>query len=90
MGQVDTGRHLEQLGREVAAGGDARRREVQLAGVGLGIGDQFLDRMDGQSDGWTAVQQRRGVEVELRRGNRRDSALQSRRASLRNDHIIGA
>ena len=41
---VDAGLQLEQLARDVAGGADALRRIGQLAGIGLGVGDQLLDR----------------------------------------------
>jgi hypothetical protein len=44
MHQVYPGEHLEQLAREVARGSVARRSHVDLARIGLGIGDEFGNR----------------------------------------------
>ena len=43
---VDAGHHLEQLARHVDRGAVAGRRHVELAGIGLGVGDQLGDRLD--------------------------------------------
>ena len=45
MHHVDAGHHLEQLARNMAAGGGARRRHVEFAGMGLGVGDEFGKRL---------------------------------------------
>src|SRR5690606_30572352 len=39
---------LEQLAGEMQGGAEAGRAEVELAGIGLGVLDQFLDVVDGQ------------------------------------------
>ena len=38
---VDTGLLLEQFAGEMMRRSDARRTELQLAGIGLGVGDQL-------------------------------------------------
>src|SRR5262245_64098062 len=40
MDHGDAGHHLKQLAGYVGGGTDARRRHVDLAGIGLGIGDE--------------------------------------------------
>ena len=45
---VDAGHELEQLGRDMGSGAVARRGEVELAGIGLGIGDELGNRFDRQ------------------------------------------
>ena len=48
MLQGDTGHHLEQLAGGVLRRADAGRAEVDLSGIGLGIGDEFRDVFGGQ------------------------------------------
>ncbi len=48
LGHLDAGPRHEQLGREVRARADAGRAVVQLAGLGLGQRDHFLDVLGGQ------------------------------------------
>jgi hypothetical protein len=45
---VGAGDVLEQFGRDVGERAGPMRAIVQLAGVGLGIGDQFARVVDGQ------------------------------------------
>ena len=45
---VDAGQHLEQFAGHVDRRAVAGRRHVELAGIGLGVGDQFGDRLDRQ------------------------------------------
>ena len=42
---VDAGHHLEQLARQMARGPVAGRRHVDLARIGLGIGDELGNRL---------------------------------------------
>ena len=44
MQHVEAGHHLEQFARHMRRGPDAGRRHVDLAGVGLGIGDELGSR----------------------------------------------
>ncbi len=48
MLHVDAGQHLEQFARHVDRRSVAGRRHVELAGIGLGVGDQFGNRLDRQ------------------------------------------
>ena len=66
---VDAGHHLELLARHVDAGADAGRGEVELAGIGLGVGDQFRDGLDRQ-----VVVHDHHVGRARRAGDRRDVA----------------
>ena len=43
---VDARQHLEQFARHMDRGPVAGGRHVELAGIGLGVGDQFGDRLD--------------------------------------------
>ena len=45
---VDAGQHLEQFARHVDRGSVAGRRHVELAGIGLGVGDQLGNGLDRQ------------------------------------------
>src|SRR6516165_8887675 len=45
VNHVDTGHHLEQLAGDVRHGSAARRRHVDFAGIGLGIGDELGNRL---------------------------------------------
>jgi hypothetical protein len=45
MHHVDAGHHLEQLARNVVASAGAGRRHVEFTGIGLGIGDEFGNRL---------------------------------------------
>ena len=47
VGDVDSGRELEQFAADVAGGADALRGVGQLAGVRLGVGDQLLHVLRG-------------------------------------------
>jgi hypothetical protein len=47
--EIDAGEHLEQFGRHVRAGADALGGKVDLARIGLGIGDQLWDRLGRES-----------------------------------------
>jgi hypothetical protein len=42
---VDAGHQLELLARHVNARADAGRGEVELAGIGLGVGDELRNRL---------------------------------------------
>ena len=48
MLHVDAGEHLEQFTGHVDRRPVPGRRHVELARVGLGVGDQFRDRLDRQ------------------------------------------
>ena len=48
MLHVDAGQHLEQFARHVDRRSVAGRRHVELARIGLGVSDQFGDRLDRQ------------------------------------------
>ena len=45
MNHVDAGHHLEQLAGHMGAGAGAGRRHVDLARIGLGVGDELRDRL---------------------------------------------
>src|SRR5262249_32858283 len=45
MNHVDPGRHLEQFARHMRRGPDAGRRHGKLARIGLGISDEFKNRL---------------------------------------------
>jgi hypothetical protein len=42
---VDAGHHLEQLAADVDRRSNARRRHIELARIGFGIGNEFRDRL---------------------------------------------
>src|SRR5262245_27789313 len=44
MNYVDAGHHLEQLARQMGGSSDTTRRHGELAGIGLGIGDELGNR----------------------------------------------
>ena len=46
--QIDAAHHLEQLGRHMGAVPVVRRRHVDLARIGLAVGDQFGNRLGGK------------------------------------------
>jgi hypothetical protein len=46
VGHVDARHHLEHLARNVVGGSVAARRHIDLAWVGLGIGNEFRNRLD--------------------------------------------
>src|SRR5262249_24966048 len=43
---VDAGHHLEQFTGNMVSGTDAGRRHVDLAGIGLGVGNELGNRLD--------------------------------------------
>ena len=43
--EIDAGHHLEQFAGDMQRRADAAGRHVDLAGIGLGIGDEFRDRL---------------------------------------------
>jgi hypothetical protein len=45
MNHVDPGHHLEQLARQMCAASDTNRRHVELARIGLAIGDELGNRL---------------------------------------------
>ena len=45
---VDAGHHLEQLAGDMERTPGAARRHVDLARIGLGIGDELRDRLGGK------------------------------------------
>ena len=45
VNHVDAGHHLEQLAGHMGRGPDAGRRHVDLARIGLGIGDELGNRL---------------------------------------------
>jgi hypothetical protein len=48
VGELGAGQHHEQLAGDMSGVADAGRRHVDLARVGLGIGDEFGDRLGWQ------------------------------------------
>jgi hypothetical protein len=48
--QVDSGHHLEQFAEDMGDGPVAGRCHVDLAGIGLGVGDELRDRLSW--NGW--------------------------------------
>jgi hypothetical protein len=48
MNHVDAGHRLKQLALQMGGGSDTTRRHGDLAGIGLGGGDQLLDVVGGK------------------------------------------
>ncbi len=57
VNDVDAGRHLEELDGEMTDGRRAERSDVDLARIGLRVGDEFLEVLDRKL--WAHVQDQR-------------------------------
>ena len=70
MDEIDAGHELEQLAATCWGTADAARGHVDLAWIGLGVGDEFGNGFRRRTDGSLALTKRRPVDA----GDRRDVA----------------